>query len=421
MAEATVTDRSDDNKKVAGNLVARIAWRNLWRNRRRTWLTAGGIAFASVIVSFAMAMQLGVYGAMIANSTLLLEGHMQVTHRNYPDDTKMEQTVTEGTELVRELDRVSGVSVAPRVEAYALISADERSFAGLVVGVDFDREPQVVTIFDNIKDGRLPSSDDEVFIGATMARNLGIWVGDELVVLGSAKAGGVAAMALKVAGIYSAPIVEIERTMIFAPLTSVQNAFALADEVHKIVLKVSDAQNMERELARVASVAGADRLTRPWSLVMPELNQSIELDWLFGRILYGAILMLVSFSVINTFVMIVFERTREFGMLMAVGMRPGLIIRQVLTEALFVWLVGVALGLLIATCLIGWYYVEGVPVGDMGGMMDEFGLSDRLYPVFELQGFLTAPLVLLIGTQLAGVLATLKIRRINALEALRAD
>ena len=131
--------------------------------------------------------------------------------------------------------------------------------------------------------------------------------------------------------------------------------------------------------------------------------------------------MLVSFSVINTFVMIVFERTREFGMLMAVGMRPGLIIRQVLTEALFVWLVGVALGLLIATCLIGWYYVEGVPVGDMGGMMDEFGLSDRLYPVFELQGFLTAPLVLLIGTQLAGVLATLKIRRINALEALRAD
>lgn len=423
MAEAASAELSPPKARPrpGGGLIARIAWRNLWRNKRRTWLTAGSIAFATLLVSFAMSMQLGIYGVMIENSTLLLEGHMQVTHADYPDDSKMEQTITNGTEVIRGLDEIPSLRIAPRVEAFALVSADERSFAGLVVGVDFDREGEVVTIFDNIREGRLPSSDDEVFVGATMARNLGVAIGDELVVLGSAKGGGVAAMALTVVGIYAAPIIEIERTLIFAQLPSVQNAFALGDELHKIVLKGSDPQNMEQERLQVASEVGDDRLVRSWKRVMPELNQAIELDRLSGSLLYGVILILVSFSVINTFLMIVFERTREFGMLMAVGMRPGLIVRQVLVEALFIWLVGVLVGLLISSSLIGWLYVEGIPLGDFGEMAEQWGLIDRMYPAFGVSGLLTAPVVLLIGTQLAGLLATLKVRRVRPVDALRVN
>ena len=240
MAEASLSQDLHRGRAKEGGFIARIAWRNLWRNKRRTWLTAGGIAFASFLVIFSNAMQVGIYGSMIENATGLLEGHIQITHPSYPDDTKLEQTVLGATELVRLLEQVPGIEVAPRAEAYALMSVDERSFGGLVVGVDFEREKQVVAFFRQIALGRLPVGDEEVLLGGTMARNLGVAIGDEVVALGSAKQGGVAAMALRVVGIFNSGQAEIDRSLMFTTLSNVQNAFALGDEVHKLVIRATD-------------------------------------------------------------------------------------------------------------------------------------------------------------------------------------
>ena len=125
--------------------------------------------------------------------------------------------------------------------------------------------------------------------------------------------------------------------------------------------------------------------------------QGIELDRVSAMLFYGFILVLVTFSVVNTFIMIVFERTREFGMLLALGTHPGVIVRQVLLEAV------------------------GIPLGDMAEMAQQYYMPDRLYPANSLASLTLAPVVLLIGTQIAALAATGRIWRMRPVEALRAE
>ena len=424
MAEATSypNDLNEPRTRAGGSgLIIRIAWRNLWRNKRRTWLTAGGIAFSTLLVNFGMSSQVGSYDSMIGNATGLLEGQMQITHAEYPNETKLEQTIEGAAELVQELDQIPNVVAAPRAEAFALLSADERSFGGLIVGVDFEREAEIITLFKTISAGRAPQNDEEMLIGSTMARNLGLSVGDEVVALGSAKQGGIAAMAQTVVGIYNSGQAELDRTLVFVTLPAAQNAFALGDEVHKIVLSGENAQDLEEELAAVTKVTGDRGLVRSWEEVIPELNQAIQLDWVSAQLVYGIILLLVSFSVINTFLMVVFERTREFGMLIAIGMRPALIVWQVLAEAFFMWIVGVVIGVVIALSLVIWLAQVGIPIEGMEEMAGSFYMSDRMYPAFSWLGILAAPVVLFFGTQLAGLIATMRVRKIKPVEALRGE
>ncbi len=421
MAEGALSAADVPPGGALRGMVVRIAWRNLWRNRRRTWLTAGGIAFASLLVSAGMAVQGGSYASMIETATGFYMGHIQLSQRDFVNDRKLEQTIPQATELLRKVRAVPGITAAPRTETFALVSVGERSFGGLAVGVDFAAEQRTVNFFRRLKSGTLPDGSEEVLIGETMARNLGAGVGDELVLLGTAKEGGVAAIALTISGLFNSGQAELDRTLLFAELATMQNTFALGDEVHTVVVRTGDPAALPRYKSRLQSFTPADVVTRTWPEFMPEVVQAIEFDRISAMLMYGAILVLVTFSVVNTFLMIVFERTKEFGMLLALGMPPGSIIRQVLLEAFFVWCLGVVIGLLLSNAIIGYYAVEGIPVAGMEELAQQFYVFDRIYPAITAGSLATAPLVLLAGTQLAALIATWRVRRLRPVTALRAD
>lgn len=374
-----------------------------------------------------MALQAGSYAMMIKTATGFLSGQIQISSAAYVRDEKLEQTIVEATSLIRLLSTDQSIAIAPRAHAYALISADERSFGGLLSGVDFAAELEIGTFFKRVTTGTVPQSDDEVLLGSIMARNLAVEPGDEVVLLGSAKEGGIAALALTVSGIYASGQAEIDRTMLFGQLSAVQNAFALGDEVHQLVIATDDLDSVETKVGELTDKIRATRgqdtdlVVRSWPAFLPDLVQAIELDRISGRLVYGAILILVSFSVINTFVMIVFERTREFGMLLSIGMRAGLIMRQILTEAFCMWLVGVALGTFLMVAAVSALISIGIPIAGMEELASTFYMEDRIYPAFSLVSLIAAPLVLLLGTQLAGLLATLRIRRLRPVTAMRAE
>ena len=178
---------------------SRLAGATSWRNKRRTWLTAGGIAFAIVLVVFSMAMQFGSYEGMTENATSLLTGHLQIQNPAYVDNQRIEYTIAEATALRRQIELTPGVvAVAPRVEAFALASVGERSSGVQILGVDVAAEQRTVRFFKFVKQGRPIQAADDAVLGLALARNLGLGVGDELVLLGAAKEGGIAALALKV-------------------------------------------------------------------------------------------------------------------------------------------------------------------------------------------------------------------------------
>ena len=422
MAEAAIAGH--EAAPSAQGLMPAIAWRNLWRNRRRTWLSAGAVAFAVGLTGFAMAMQAGMYGIQIDSATGFFAGHVQLKRQDYIDRSRFEHTIADVTTLVRDLESRPGVlSVAPRVEAFALASVDDRSFGTQVLGVDLERERRTVRFFNRVAEGRMAEQPGEVAIGSALARNLSVGVGGEVVVLGAGKEGGVAAMAATVTGIFSTGMADFDRSLMVAPIAAVQEAFGLGDEAHTLVVRTADVGDSRELAAALNADLPPGVVARSWQAALPEISQAIEVDALGGVLVYAIIMLVVAFSVVNTFIMTIFERTQEFGMLRAIGMRPGTIMGMLQIEAFFIWLLGIGLALAVAGPVVFWLSVHGFYLGEAMSEMAGHGLflPDRLQAKVNAVVLLTSPLIMLAGVQIAALIPSLRIRRLRPILALRAE
>ena len=406
---------------VSAAMIASIAWRNLWRNRRRTGLSMGAIGFAVALLVFAMAQQAGNYAIMIDNATGLLDGHLQIQRRGYRDDPRIEDVIEGAAHRVEALRSVPGVAAAtPRIAAFVLLSNRDRSFGAQLLGVAPSGERELSSLPDMITEGRYLNGGAEAVAGAMLARNLGAAVGDELVILGSTESGSVAALVVTLVGTFSSGIAELDRGLIEVPLESIADAFELNDAVHTIVVRATSVQQAHAVATTLRRQLGADEIALEWNELIPGLEQAIDLDRAFGEILFATVAVIVTISIFNAFVMTIFERTREFGTLLAIGMRPRTLIAMLQIEAGCLSILGCAVGLAIGIALVLWLERVGIALGDAGELMRAFHMADRMYPTLN-GTVVSKPVVLMIlCTQFAGLLPALRVRRILPMEALRA-
>ena len=422
IAQAPPVANSAGTGSVGMGLYMRVAWRNLWRNGRRTWLTAGGIAFSVFLCVAFMSFQLGSYDGMIDTATGMMSGHMQVQHEDYLDDPKVANRIVAGSDLLRQLeDSPDIVAAAARVEGFALVSVGERSFGGLVMGVDPVREPKVSALSGQIVEGEYLPRADSAYVGKALGTNLGLKIGDEIFVLGSALEGGVAAAVFNVDGFFDTGQVELDRSILQVPLSAVQSAFGLGDSVHRIVLLGKNANDATAIAQGLAPTLPEEVRVLDWDKLLPELRQMIQMDAVTSVIIYVLLLAIVTLSVANSFTMTVFERTREFGMLIAIGMKPGGIVAMIVIEALCMWVVGTAIGAAISYALMIGLGAVGVPIAGLEEMAGQFMMPERIHPEVSFLTLGTAPLVLLAGTLVAGLIPALRVRRLKPVEALREE
>ena len=401
-----------------------LAWRNLWRNRLRTTLTAGGIAFAVTLIVAAYSLQGGAMDAMADHATQLLTGHLQIQNPAYADDPSLRQLVPDATAVARALEGVPGVTaVAQRAVGFALVSVGERSYGAQVMGVDPQQEPEVSSLPNLVVKGRYIAGPDDALLGSVIARNLGIDVGDEFVLLGSKLDGSVAALSLHVVGIVESGSAELDRALVQVQLAAFQDEFGLGDQVHMVVARVSDFEHVGATLPAVeAAIAplGTASVALPWQRLMPEVAQTMQLKRASSLVMLSLIAVLVTFSIFNSFMMTVFERTREFGMLLAIGMRPAGIIGVLQIEAAWLALLGAGIGLIVGSAVMTATQHFGIPLGQMAGeLARRFNLPDRIYPPLNVGAMLAAPLLMLVATQLAALVPALRIRALAPVDALR--
>jgi ABC-type lipoprotein release transport system permease subunit len=399
-----------------------IAWRNLWRNRRRTLFTAGSIAFACLLLMFSRSMQLGSYQGMISAATDLLSGHAQLQHRGFLDDPKLEFLIRDASALVERVAAVPGVAIAtPRAQAFALLSVDERGFGAQVLGVVPEAERQLSSLPAALTDGRYLEGGAEAVMGASLARNLGAVPGDEVVMLGTGPEGGVAALAVTLVGLFETGQAELDRALVQVPLDVFQAGFFLEDEAHTVILKLERIADLETVAADIRGILPEELALRDWQQLMPDVVQAIALDRVSARMFYGILMLVVLFSIINTFIMTVFERTREFGMLLAIGMRPWRLILMLQLEALWLALLGALIGGTLAIPMLAWLNLVGIPIDVADGMTGGFAFPSHLRGAVAPQQMLLIPLVFVLGCQVSALLPGLRLRRLNPVEALRAD
>ncbi len=404
----------------------KMAIRNLWRNPRRTLLTLSAIAFACLLLVFMLSFQLGSYGTMINAAVRIETGHLQVQAQEYQEKRGIRQTVDHPEIIGEVLENVEAIQAYTfRAQAFSFVSSEERSYGALVVGIDPVREAQVSTLPHLIRKGSyLEKGDmDQALVGKLLAQNLKVDIGDELVVLGQGMDGSVAATVLRVKGIYSSGQDEFDRSAIQMPLSYFQEVYFLRGAVHQVIGvcprlgRVSEAKAaVQKRLHQ--RLPEQNLVVLDWNELMPGLMQAIKLDLTGGLIFWGILIIVVAFSILNTFLMAVLERTREFGVLMAIGAGPGRLMRLLLAESVFMTLIGVISGILLGCLVTLFFQSRGIDMGGASELLQQFGISGRMYPRLSWISALLGPALVFIITLLAAIYPAMKIRRLNPVEAM---
>ena len=407
------------------NLVFRLAWRNLWRQPRRTWLTVGAIMFSNMLLVFMISLQFGMYGLMIDNTLQAFTGHLQIQAPGYIDDQKMRQTVDDVVPLASKLrDHFDSDSIAARATAFALVSSEERSYGTAVIGVEPTFERNVSTLPGLVSQGRYLGEQDaaEIVIGAALARNLRVVLGDELTLIGSGRDGSFAAAVVNVVGVFESGLADFDRSITEIPLGFFQDVFYMDGSGHHIVINlplIDDVPIVQQQVEALLP-DGQDLVVHDWDALQPGLQQAIKADMSSAFFMYGILVILVAFSVLNTQLMSVLERTHEFGIVMSLGLTPGRLGRLVLLETAILGLLGMLFGAFLGALVTYWFSVNGFSYPGMEEMTAKFHLPSRFYPQISVPSLLIGPVVVFMFTILAAVYPALRLRKLNPVEAMRA-
>ena len=405
-------------------MILSLAWRNLWRQPRRTVLTLAAIVVAGAITVFMLSLQVGMYVAMIVNTLEVFQGEAQVQAAGYRDNPQMERTITDLSTVLDRLRKVEGITtLTPRANGFAVLSAGDESFGAAVVGVDPSTEPELSTIPQRLSRGRYlqGSESAEIVLGAGLARNLKAAVGDSVTLMGMGRDGSVAVDALSVVGIFESGSPEMDRELSEMPLGRFQDTFGMPNEAHTIVFETGALRNVAATVDRTRlALADTDLVVLDWDQITPGLRQAITLDASTAGLIYMTLLVVVVFTVINTLLMALLERTREFGILLSIGVRPSLLGKIVWVETALLAFLGVGGGVLVGLPLTLYFAVNGLSFGESSAVLEQWGLPGAIFPEVSFLTVLGGPGLIGLGVVLSGFYPVIRIRRFEAVEAMNA-
>jgi len=410
------------------SIESKMAWRNIWRNPRRSLLTILAIVFATMLLVFMLSFQFGSYDTMINTAVKIHTGHVQVQAEGYRDKMDTRLVVPDPGavgDVIKDISEIEAYT--SRANAFSLVSSSDRTYGVLLTGIDPEREAKVSTLKKLVRRGEYLTREDTdmALVGELLARNLKVDIGDELVVLGQGRDGSVAASVLKVKGIFNSGEDKFDRNSVQMPLRYFQDVFSMRGAVHEVVAlgsSLEDVKKIKKELG--TGVRGIDSdgnlVVLDWMELMPGIVQSIKLDLASGLIMYVILIVVVAFSILNTFLMAIFERTREFGVLMAIGMTPGRLMRSLFLESVTITLIGIILGI-ISGGMITWYFqVHGILISGASELLRQYGLPERMYPQLSILSVSVGAGIVLIITILTAIYPVLKVRRLRPVEAMTA-
>ncbi len=402
-----------------------LAWRNLWRHPKRTALTAAAIGLAVGVLTFFFSLQLKSYDAAINASVGVFHGHIQIQKPGYLDTPELRNYIKEISILKSEVKKsLPEGALSTRAIGYGLISSSSRSYGAQIVGVEPDSEPTVSNIPGLIKVGRfLKVGDDlQVVVGSVLARNLKAQVGDELTLMSQGVDGGLVATSLNIVGIFESGSIDMDRGIVEIPLSSFQELFGLGSGAHTLVVRLENRDKLligEKKIDNILPTVTGNLVALNWEKLMPGLKESIDLDMSAGWLFYISLIGIVSFSILNTFLMSVLERNREFGTIISLGARPSSLFRLVLIEGFFLTILGLIVGALLGAVVVGYFNHYGFTAPGAEEVLKKWNLPARIYPEITWRSFSSPMFTVALFSLLSVLYPALKILRLDALTSMK--
>lgn len=364
------------------NLSLVLAWRNLWRNRRRTLITMASIALAVMLASVMRSMQEGQYDQMIDNAVGQSMGHARIQHPAYQDEPSLDYMIVRDTAREAALERLPGMkAVVPRIEAYALAAGTHRSRPVMVVGMDVHHEALLSNPNAWLVAGDSLSRNTEqgVLIGSDLAAYLNLQRGDSLVLLGQGRFGQSAAALLPVRGVFTFGLKELNRQLVYLPLETAQTLLDAPGAVTALALLATSPGDLPHIARLIAPSLAQDEALLSWQTLMPELVQGIDIDYRSSLLMLAILYLLIGFGILGTVVMMMNERTVELRRMHALGATRRRLAGMLLLEMGTLCALGVLSGMVLAWPIMLYFNIFPLYFsGEMATMIEAYGMEPFL-------------------------------------------
>jgi putative ABC transport system permease protein len=408
---------------MSGGLMPRLAWRNVLRNRRRSIITMLAIAIGLAALTFLWGVIDGQNGQMIDNSTRYFAGDVQVHLKGYHDDPSLDLAIGQAAPVVEAIGHdPEVVSSTVRLEGRALASRGDKSRGVVVVGVSPSDESRVSTLFKAVVAGEPLIADDStgLLVGAKLAESLGLGVGDDVVLVGQAYDGSIASARVPVRGIFRTKIEEYDAYTAVMPLAAVREVLVAPGGATAIALRLASRDRLGEVEARLRTHLGDAYEVVGWPKLLPMVANATRYHTVVAYVVVAIFFVVVAAAVANPILMAVLERTREFGVVLSLGMAPARLLRLVLWEAALLGVIGVVIGNAVGLAVTMYFGYAGIDMSALAAAVETMpGASTTLRPVVSLERSIVMSVAVFNVACLMAVYPAAKAARLNPVDAIR--
>lgn len=370
-----------------------IAWRNLWRNPRRTLVILVSVITGIWMMLFLGAIMWGMVTGMLDSTLSNLTGHIQIHHPKFMNDPAVENRLEDTAELEKVLGRLlpEGSLVASRVRLPVFVSNARHSGGVVLVGTDLDTARQVTFLESAGIEGHFPGADsgNGILVGRELLDDFETTIGNKLIITARDANGETASRAFRIVGSFDTFLEASETSFAFVTREVAREFLSLGPAVTEVAITLPDIRQTEAvlEALNAALDEQVHHLT-PWQDLSPVVTAYLKIWDYFSYIWAVVVFAAMGFGLVNTLLMAVYDRIREFGLVRALGMSGRRIATGIILEAFFLLLVGLLAGNLLAFAAVGWLGQVGIDLAGFSETTEILGLSRMIYPAIQMRDFL---------------------------------
>ena len=372
-----------DKKNIS--IIVKLAWRNVWKNKRRTILTFTTIVVGSALILLMNAWGKGGHDQMIEDAVKTNAGHIQIHEKGFWDNKSLEYAFKLDNNLLSTIKSTPGIAAySERIHANALLSFGDTTNGAIIQAINPEKEKQITTIHKNIlKGGRYLRSDDNqsIIIGKTLAKNLEVKVGDTISMISQGFDGSIAAEDLVIVGLFDSGNPEYDQMLMIMNIEQAKKTFTMMGYISSVVIRTKSDADIQSVRDRLKSHVDLKKIeVMAWDELMPELVQFILMDDVSAYIFDVVLYLLVAFGILNTIQMSVFERTREIGVMLAIGTKPSQVRSMIIVESVFITIIGLILGVALGSSLSIYFQYNPIEFTQYADEMSVWGVSTTVFP-----------------------------------------
>jgi ABC-type lipoprotein release transport system permease subunit len=404
-------------------MLFKIAWRNIWRNPRRTLVIITAVIIGVWTMLVSSALMRGIADGMVKNGIKTLTGHIQIHRTGYRNDPVIENSITDLEAVKSALDKhlASDDLWTMRVKVNAIASNARHSGAVMMVGIDPLKEAKISFIGNSVTKGSYFSSGDDegIIIGKTLADNFETRIGHKIILMSQDKEKEIASSSFEITGIFEAELKATEEFFIFITRNAAQDMLNIKSSISEAAIVLKDEKSLATILSGLKTSLSSDEYEiSSWKELLPLVAAYLKVYDEFMIIWYLVIFTAMSFGIVNTTLMAVFERIREFGLLKSLGMRPRFIVKQVLTESFFLLLIGALTGNLLSFIVVYVFSKHGIDLTSFSAGTEFAGMTRIIYPIIIGKDIFLANFVVFMMGLLVCLYPAVKAARITPVKAL---